>query len=134
MSDTDLAIIVRSDNPESVYPAFILATTAASMNMKVEMFFTFWGLRALLKGGAEYIEKKFRKQLEEEGMSFKGITPLKDLVNMAKSLENIKIYACSTTMDAMNISKNDLIDDLPVIGAPTFLSKHGKSGAKIIVF
>jgi peroxiredoxin family protein len=40
----DLAIIVRSDKPESVYPALILATTASAMGVKVEMFFTFWGL------------------------------------------------------------------------------------------
>ncbi|MFZ8794883.1 MAG: DsrE/DsrF/DrsH-like family protein [Acidilobaceae archaeon] len=37
MGSETLAIIVRSDNPESVYPALIIASTAASMGVKVEV-------------------------------------------------------------------------------------------------
>jgi len=130
----DIAIIVRSDRPESVYPAFILATTASAMGMKVEMFFTFWGLRAIVKGGAEEIERSFYEELRARGMEPKGLPRLQDLISMARSSGNVKIYACSTTIEAMGISRDNIIEGCPIVGAATFLARHGGSGSKIIVF
>jgi len=130
----DIAIIVRSDRPESVYPAFILATTASAMGMKVEMFFTFWGLRAIIKGGAEEIERGFYEELRARGMEPKGLPRLQDLISMAKSSGGVKIYACSTTIEAMGISRDIIMEGCPIVGAATFLARHGGGGAKIIVF
>ncbi len=42
-------IIVFSGDMDKVLAAFILATTAASMRLRVNMFFTFWGLNVLRK-------------------------------------------------------------------------------------
>jgi peroxiredoxin family protein len=130
----DLAIIVRSDKPESVYPALILATTASTMGVKVEMFFTFWGLRAIVKGGAEEIERSFYEELRSRGFEPRGIPRLSDLVAMAKNAGNIRIYACSTTIEAMRISRDSIIEGCPIVGASTFLAKYARSGAKILVF
>jgi len=130
----DIAIIVRSDRPESVYPAFILATTASAMGMEVEMFFTFWGLKAILKGGAEDIERSFYEELRARGMEPKGLPRLQDLISMARSSGNVKIYACSTTIEAMGISRDNIIEGCPIVGAATFLARHGGGGSKIIVF
>lgn len=44
-----LSIIVSKGSLDAVYPAFILATTAAAMDKSVELFFTFYGLGCLLK-------------------------------------------------------------------------------------
>lgn len=129
----DLAIIVRSDRPESVYPAFILATTASTMGMRVEMFFTFWGLRAIVKGGSEEIERSFYEELRSRGFEPRGIPRLSDLVAMAKN-SGVRIYACSTTIEAMRIAGDSLIEGCPIVGAPTFLARHARSGAKILVF
>ncbi len=133
-NNTKIAIIVRSDKAESVYPAFILATTAASMGIKSEIFFTFWGLKAVIKGGPEEIEQEFRKQLSNQGKSFKGIPSLIDLINIARSSDNIQLYACSTTIEAMGITKEMLLDNIEIVGAATFLSKHGGANSKVIVF
>lgn len=130
----DIAIIVRSDRPESVYPAFILATTASAMGMKVEMFFTFWGLKAIVKGGADEIERNFYEELRSKGMEPKGIPRLQDLISVARGSENIKMYACSTTIEAMGISKDSIIEGCPIVGAASFLARHGRSGAKILIF
>ncbi len=130
----DLAIIVRSDRPESVYPALILATTASAMGMKVEMFFTFWGLRAIVKGGAEDIERSFYNELRSKGLEPSGLPKLGDLIGMARSSGSVKIYACSTTIEAMGISRESILEGCPIVGAATFLARHGKTGAKILVF
>lgn len=125
-----LAIIVRSDNPESVYPALIIASTAASMGVKVEVFFTFWGLRVLLKGGAESVERKLREALGGEA---RGIPPLSMLIDMARKA-GVEIYACSTTMQAMGVKESDIMEGCPIVGAATFVHKHVSGGSRILVF
>jgi peroxiredoxin family protein len=125
-----LAIIVRSDNPESVYPALIIASTAASMGVKVEVFFTFWGLRVLVKGGIESVERKLREAIGGEP---RGIPPLSMLLEMARK-SGVEIYACSTTIQAMGLNEGNLIEGCPIVGAATFVHKHVSGGSRILVF
>jgi peroxiredoxin family protein len=52
MSDSSLdqlSIIHTKGTLDWAYPVFILASTAAAMDKKVELFFTFYGLNCLLK-------------------------------------------------------------------------------------
>ena len=44
-----MSIIVTKGTLDWAYPPFILATTAAAMDVKVTMFFTFYGLQLLKK-------------------------------------------------------------------------------------
>jgi len=44
-----MALIVSQGTLDAAYPPFILASTAASMEMEVKMFFTFYGLGLLKK-------------------------------------------------------------------------------------
>lgn len=44
-----MAIIVSKGTLDGAYPPFILASTAAAMDMEVKMFFTFYGLGLLKK-------------------------------------------------------------------------------------
>lgn len=44
-----LSIIHSKGTLDWAYPTFILASTAAAMDKKVELFFTFYGLKAVLK-------------------------------------------------------------------------------------
>lgn len=44
-----LSIIHTKAELDQCYPTFILASTAAAMDKKVELFFTFYGIKALLK-------------------------------------------------------------------------------------
>ncbi|MFN3268929.1 MAG: DsrE/DsrF/DrsH-like family protein, partial [Zestosphaera sp.] len=42
-----ISLIVASEKLDKLFPAVILATTAATMGWESEVFFTFWGLLAL---------------------------------------------------------------------------------------
>src|SRR4030043_351866 len=44
-----LTIVMFSGDLDKALAGFILATTAASMGMEVNMFFTFWGLNIIKK-------------------------------------------------------------------------------------
>lgn len=122
-----LSLIISSDKLDKLYPAAILASTAAAMDWQAELFFTFWGLFALKKGyepksvSVDY--SQYEKVILESAES--GNLPgWKELLKNAKEGGNVKVYACSTTLNTFGIKKEDL-DDLvdDIVGAATFLPK-----------
>ena len=46
-------IIVHSGDMDKIYSALIVANGALSMGMEASLYFTFWGLQRLQKGGLE---------------------------------------------------------------------------------
>ena len=51
-----LILVVSKGTIDMLYPALVLATTAPAMGMKVDMYFTFWGLKALTKDGVNSVK------------------------------------------------------------------------------
>ena len=49
-SEEKVSLVVLSGDMDKVMGAFIIANGAATFDMDVTMFFTFWGLKALQKG------------------------------------------------------------------------------------
>ncbi len=46
-----------------------------------------------------------------------------ELLKMCRQMGNVKIYACSTTMEIMGVKKEDLIPEVDdIVGAASFLS------------
>lgn len=48
-----LTIVVHSGDMDKIYSALIIANGALSMGMEASLFFTFWGLQRLQRGGLE---------------------------------------------------------------------------------
>jgi peroxiredoxin family protein len=129
-----LAIIVHSGTLDKLYCAFILGSTATSMDMEAHLYFTFWGLNMLVKGALEkaglpatykHLEEQLKKKLEE----MKYPTPY-ELLKRMKTSGLLKIYACSPSMEMFGIKREDLIPEVDEIaGASTFLNVA--SGADI---
>ena len=46
-------IVVHSGDMDKIYSALIIANGALSMGMEASLYFTFWGLERLKKGGLE---------------------------------------------------------------------------------
>lgn len=46
-----VTIVLFSGEMDKAIAAFVIATAAASMSMQVNIFFTFWGLKAIRKEG-----------------------------------------------------------------------------------
>jgi peroxiredoxin family protein len=111
------AIIVHSGDMDKVYSALILGNGALSMGMEASLFFTFWGLQRLKKGGLD------KGPLSKMNMLGLGKWMIKRKMKKAKvaSLEKMfrdfkelggKVLACDMTMDIMGVKKEDLRDDL----------------------
>jgi peroxiredoxin family protein len=110
-------IIAHSGDMDKIYSALIIANGALAMGMEASIFFTFWGLQRLKKGGLEKgpLSKMnmlgLGKLLVKLKMKKVGVATLERLLQDFKELGG-KILACDMTMEIMGIKKEELRDDL----------------------
>jgi peroxiredoxin family protein len=124
------AIIVHSGDMDKVYSALILGNGALSMGMEASLFFTFWGLQRLKKGGLEKgpLSKMnmlgLGKWMIKRKMKQARVASLEKLMQDFKELGG-KILACDMTMDIMGVKREDLRDDLisDYCGVGTYMSE-----------
>ena len=150
------SIVVFSGDMDRVMGAFIIATTAAAMDMETTMFFTFWGLQAIKKktGTGKSLFGRmlslFLKDIDGIGpskMNFGGmgrwmfkkmmkdqnVTTLPELRQMAIDLD-VKLLACQMSMEVMEIDKEDLIDEVTdAVGAATFIAEAQDSQIQLFI-
>jgi len=132
-------LIVHSGDMDKVYSALIIGNGALAMGMEVSLFFTFWGLQRLKKGGLD------KGPLSKMNMLGLGRWMIKRKMKQAKvaSLERMmqdfkelggKILACDMTMEIMGIKPEDLRQDLisEYCGVGTYLDDARNS--KITLF
>jgi len=137
-----VSIVLSKGTLDMVYPAFMIATTAAAMGMEVNMFFTFWGMNVIsrkhidslklspvgnpalplpniigvLPGMTAMVTNMIKKKISRV-----KLPSIAELIKNAKE-SGVKLYACSTTMDVMGVRKEDLIPEVDdIVGAATFL-------------
>jgi peroxiredoxin family protein len=121
-----IALIVHSGTIDQLLCAFILGSTAASMDWEVHMYFTFWGLTILKKGEMEKAElpatyKHLQEHLQAKLEAMNYPTPYQMLQRM-KASGRLTLYACTPTMEMFNVKREDLIPEVDTLaGAATFL-------------
>jgi peroxiredoxin family protein len=127
MSETKkMAIIAHSGTMDKLYPVLMLASAGAAMDVETHIFFTFWGLEALKKGGLDNAKLPGLMRLGTGMMKGRikdaKVPPLTELLKMSKEMGNLKLYACSTTMKLMKVKEEDLIPEVDaIVGAAAFL-------------
>ncbi|MHA2394365.1 MAG: DsrE/DsrF/DrsH-like family protein [Promethearchaeota archaeon] len=131
-----IAIIVHSGTLDKILCAFILGSTSTTLDWDVHMYFTFWGLNVLKKGGMEDLglpaiykdlEPSLKKKLEE--MNYP--TPYEMLQRMKQS-GKLTLYACTPTMEMFDIKEEDLIPEVDKLaGAATFLDEAANADITI---
>lgn len=138
MAKKKLAMIVESGTLDRLYCAFILSSTAVSMDMEVHLYFTFFGLNMLRKGAMEKAGlpatyKNMEEDLKKKLVAMKYPTPI-EMLKRLKSSGLMKIYACSPTMEMFGIKKEDLIPEVDEIaGAATFLEVASKADTTLFI-
>jgi peroxiredoxin family protein len=152
-TSSKLLIILSKGTLDMVYPAFMIATTGATMGKDVHMFFTFWGMNSIsrktvgslkvasvgnpglpmpnilgmIPGMTALTTSMMKGKIEKAKMP-----SIPDMVKMAKDL-GVKLHACSTTMDVMGVSKDDLVPEVDdIVGAATML-ELGEGGQIIFI-
>lgn len=112
-----VTIIVHSGDMDKIFSALIVANGGLAMGTEASLFFTFWGLQRLKKGGLEGgpLSKMHMlglgKWMVKMRMKKANVVSLERLLADFKDLGG-KIIACEMTMDIMGIKKEDLREDL----------------------
>jgi peroxiredoxin family protein len=133
-----LAIIVHSGTIDKLLCAFTLASTAVSMDIETHLYFTFWGLTMLQKGamdkaGLPATYKQHEEMLKTKLKEMKYPTTYEMLKRM-KATGNVKIYACSPTMEMFGVTKESLIPEVDKIaGAAAFLDIAADADISLLI-
>jgi peroxiredoxin family protein len=124
-----MSIIVFSGTVDKLMAASILATGGAAMGMEVELFLTTWGLEAFRKD-AYQTNMKISKDFEEYGpvmmeqMMIKKVPSWMDNLKSAMEVGDVKVYACSMTMELFGMKLADLEPIVTeVTGVATFVER-----------
>jgi len=136
---TGMTIIMHSGDLDKALAGFIVASGAAAKGINVTMFFTFWGLNVIKKGGAGKA-KLSKMHMGGIGTSMiKGlmkkhnVAPLTELIADCKDL-GVRLVACEMTMDLMSVPKDDLIKEVTEIGGVgTYLDAASESNINLFI-
>jgi peroxiredoxin family protein len=154
-----VTLVVFSGDMDKAMAAFNIAVGAGSMGMEVSMFFTFWGIHILKRPNAPSKAKDFvRKMLSLMSppgahklplsrLNMLGMGPfmmkrlmkqykmpdVREMISLAKR-DGVKLIACTTTMELMGISKDQLIEEVDrVAGVATYLSEASEANVNLFV-
>jgi peroxiredoxin family protein len=156
--DDAATIVVFSGDLDKVLAGFVIATGAAAAGLETSMFFTFWGLAALKKKGAaggpkNIMEKMFAlmtpgstESLGTSKMNYFGmgavmlrkmmkdkqIASLEELMALAREMD-VKMIACTMSMDAMGVSQGELVDGLTYGGVATYMADAVRSRVTLFI-
>ena len=156
-----MTIIVTKGSLDWAYPPFILATTAAAMDVKVDMFFTFYGLQLLKKDlghlqistlgnpgmempmmgmhmkmpnlvsaipGADALCTTMMRNLIKK----KGVASVEELREAAVE-SDVNLIGCQMTMGLFEWEKHDLMDEIEIGGAATYMEKALNSDINLFI-
>ena len=151
-------IVLFSGDYDKAMAAYIIANGAAAYDHEVTIFHTFWGLNALRKDQQVpvkkgFLEKMFAKMMPRGAdnmglskMNFAGMgpkmikhvmkkhnaMPLPQLIEMAQEQE-VKLIACTMTMDLLGLQKEELIDELDYAGVAAYIGDAEEGNINLFI-
>jgi peroxiredoxin family protein len=156
----NMSIIVTKGTLDWAYPPFILATTAAAMDINVTMFFTFYGLPLLNKkldlkvsslgnpamkmpmmgmhmGMPNIVSAipgvdRMATTMMKNLIKKKGVASIPELRDAAVELD-VRMIGCQMTMDLFEYGKEDMIDGIEIGGAATYMETAVKSDINLYI-
>jgi peroxiredoxin family protein len=154
-----LTIIAWGGDLDRIWPTTILATTAAASGMEASVFFTFWGLFAIVKPevrvtGSNWMQKMMSvmnpgsaQKAKLSRYQFAGAGPRmfkrlarkhqvarpEELIETARDL-GVRLIPCQMTMDLLGLKREDLLDGLEEpIGAATAIVEMREAAVSLFI-
>lgn len=152
-------IVVFSGELDRAMAAFVIANGAIAMGGQATLFFTFWGLNVLRKetslkvSGKSFMDKMFGFMLPKgpsklplsnmhmggmgtammkNRMASKDLPNLPDLMKSAIE-NNVRLVACTMSMEAMGIKQEELIDGVELGGVAEYLDSARSTHANLFI-
>ena len=154
-----LTIIAWGGDLDRIWPTTILASTAAASGMESMVFFTFWGLFAIVKPdvritGDTWMQKMMSvmnpgsaQRAKLSRYHFAGAGPAmfkkladdhkvarpEELIGLAQDL-GVRLIQCQMTMDLLGLKREDLLDGLEEpIGAATAILEMREAAVSLFI-
>lgn len=154
-----LTIIAWGGDLDRIWPTTILATTAAASGMESSVFFTFWGLFAIVKPdvritGSNWMQKMMSmmnpgsaQKAKLSRYQFAGAGPAmfkklandhqvakpEELIQTAQDL-GVRLIPCQMTMDLLGLKREDLLEGLEEpIGAATAIAEMRDAAVSLFI-
>ncbi len=146
-----VSIVISKGSLEGVYPGLIMANGAAMEGIEASIFFTFFGLEAIIKkrqnkikvatvgnpamhmpsllgilpGMSAFATKMMKKEMEKL-----DIPPIPEFIELAHDA-GVNMYACKATVEMFHLKKEDFVDECDeILTVGEFYEKS--AGAQII--
>jgi peroxiredoxin family protein len=150
------SLIVFSGDLDKAMAALVIATGAAASGTDVTLFFTFWGLNVIKKGGAwkgeGFMGKMFNlmargggaigpsrlnmlgigRWLMKRMMRQKNVKLPTELLSEARDV-GVKFLACEMSMRVMGVRKEDLLDIDDIEGVATYIQNASDSQVTLFI-
>ncbi len=154
-----MTVIAWGGDLDRIWPTTILATTAAASGMESTVFFTFWGLFAIVRPdvritGENWMQKMMsamnpgsaqKAKLSHYNLAGAGPAMFKkladdrrvarpaELIRTAQEL-GVRLIPCQMTMDLLGLKREDLIDGLEdPIGAATAIAEMRDAAVSLFI-
>jgi len=146
-----VSIIVSKGSLEGIYPGLIMANGARMEGIDASLFFTFFGLDAIIKKRMHNVKvatvgnpgmhmptilgaipgmSAFATSMMKKEMEKLDIPPIPEFITMIHDA-GCEIYACRATVDMFHLKKDDFCEEVDgVISVGQFYEKA--AGAQII--
>ncbi|RKX68667.1 peroxiredoxin [candidate division WOR-3 bacterium] len=104
-----VAFVCNGSENKNIIPVLVLGSAAAASGDQVYIFFT--------PGAADLLKPGVIENLKAKGYP--------DAIEMWNGIKNLggKLYLCEIALDAKDLQKEDLRDDIEIVGATTFMSE-----------
>jgi len=134
-----VSIIISKGSLENIYPGLIMANGARMEGIDATLFFTFFGLEAVMEKRMDHIKvstvgnpamhiptlvgalpgmSSFATQKMKREMENLDIPPVREFIEMIHDT-GAGIYACKATVDMFHLTKDDFcpqVDDIISVG------------------
>jgi len=141
-----MMLVCSKGTLDMAYPPLILASTAASMDVDVRLFFTFYGLDIINRHKYDKLQvpslanpampipvpnlvgalpgmTAMATSMMKGWMARAQVPDLVDLIQTTHSM-GVKFLGCQMTMDVMGVRREDLIDEVDdTVGAAAFVAE-----------
>ena len=146
-----VSIIISKGSLEGVYPGLIMANGALMAGIEATVFFTFFGLDAIIKKRYKKLKvatvgnpgmhmptllgaipgmSAFATKMMSKEMDKLDIPPVDEFMEILHD-SGAELYACKATVDMFHLSKDDFCDEVDaIINVGDFYEKS--AGAQII--
>jgi peroxiredoxin family protein len=150
---TKVNIIISKGSLEGIYPGLIMANGARMEGIEANVFFTFFGMEAVLKGKNEHIKvatvgnpglhiptmlgglpgmSSMVTHMMQKKMETLDIPPIAEFVQLIADSGAI-LYACKASVDMFDLKKEDFVDAVDsIITVGDFYQMAGGEGSHII--